>query len=167
MTLRVMDLDTNRWVESHGGSRRNFFITSAGETRDMSRDLSESLARLSHEDRSLEIQSFIRSQVAKVLRVPVSELEHMRDFSELGVDSLLAVEIRNALEKSMTLTLPVSIIWNHPSFESLGEFLLAKIFPENGDESADDERMRILDDIEDLTEEEARSILEGDSHARF
>ncbi|HEV3076161.1 MAG TPA: acyl carrier protein, partial [Thermoanaerobaculia bacterium] len=55
-------------------------------------------------------------------------LDPAQPFHELGLDSLLAVELRNALGSALGATLPVTLVFDHPSVQRLAEFLAGEIF---------------------------------------
>ncbi|GGS30995.1 type I polyketide synthase [Actinokineospora fastidiosa] len=46
-----------------------------------------------------------------------------RSFAEMGLDSLMAVEIRNRLAAETGLTMPVTLVYDHPTPAKLAEFL--------------------------------------------
>lgn len=48
-------------------------------------------------------------------------------FAELGIDSLVAVELRNSLEKSFEVALPSSLIFDYPSISVLSAHLLNQL----------------------------------------
>jgi acyl carrier protein len=50
-----------------------------------------------------------------------------RGFIELGVDSLMAVTLRDRLQASLGVELPVTFIFDHPTIEALAEHLLANV----------------------------------------
>ncbi|HWS53533.1 MAG TPA: condensation domain-containing protein, partial [Pyrinomonadaceae bacterium] len=56
------------------------------------------------------VESFVVSQLAARLRVPPSSIDVNRPLTEYGLDSLNAVELAHALEKSLGLTLPAASI---------------------------------------------------------
>jgi acyl transferase domain-containing protein len=68
--------------------------------------------------------AFIRDQVAKVLGLESGEgLDVRAPFAGLGLDSLMAVELRNALSSAVGRTLPASLTFDHPTIEALGAFV--------------------------------------------
>ena len=66
----------------------------------------------------------ICKQLAKMLNTNEAELDAHRPLSEFGLGSLMAVELRNWLEASLELTLPVTIFWSYPTVASLASYLV-------------------------------------------
>jgi hypothetical protein len=77
---------------------------------------------------------------------------------ELGLDSLLSIELRNSLGASLTHTLPATLLFNFPTLEALAGFICRGVFgdlPETEPaRKADFVPANILDDIEALSDEE-------------
>ena len=46
---------------------------------------------------------------------------------EVGLDSLMAVELRNALTRSLGASLPATLLFDHPSLDALATYLLAAL----------------------------------------
>ncbi|WP_443049316.1 type I polyketide synthase [Streptomyces sp. NBC_00316] len=66
----------------------------------------------------------VRARVAAVLRYSsASAVDPDKAFSELGFDSLMAVELRNALSEQTGLRLPASVIFDQPTPAALAEHL--------------------------------------------
>jgi len=78
----------------------------------------ELLQRAPAERRSV-LEQHVRGQIARVLQTPVTRVGLRTPFMQLGVDSLMAMEIRNRLEASLGMTLKVTLIWKHPTVSDL------------------------------------------------
>jgi acyl transferase domain-containing protein len=70
------------------------------------------------------IVDLIREKVAAILEFPdVAEVAADADFTDLGMDSLLAVKLRKVLSDSLSISFPTPEIFNNPSSRRLAQFL--------------------------------------------
>jgi acyl transferase domain-containing protein/acyl carrier protein len=78
--------------------------------------------------RPVIVRNFVRETACGVLGL--TEADGPADsapLSEAGLDSLLAVELRNVLAKSLGMSLSATLLFDYPSIEALGEFLLSEM----------------------------------------
>jgi acyl transferase domain-containing protein len=67
----------------------------------------------------------LQAEAARVLGLGASvRLEAGQGFNELGLDSLLAVELRNRLQRRLGHALPSTLAFDHPTIHSLAAYLL-------------------------------------------
>jgi len=80
----------------------------AGATSAPSDDsLIERLAGLDAEDRLALLKTVVCEEAANILRLPAAGIDQSRPLSEMGMDSLMAVELRLALESRLRIDLPL------------------------------------------------------------
>jgi myxalamid-type polyketide synthase MxaE and MxaD len=72
-------------------------------------------------------ESHLREQVAHVLRLTASRVPLNKPLKNLGLDSLMTLELRNRLELSLGVTLSATLIWNYPTVAALVPFLAEKM----------------------------------------
>ena len=73
----------------------------------------------------------VRELTMKVLGLPrAGALDVSEPLQQLGLDSLMAVELRNRLGKAVGSTLPATVTFDHPSVMALVDYVAAEAFPE-------------------------------------
>ncbi|MEW1642646.1 type I polyketide synthase [Streptomyces sp. NPDC091219] len=84
----------------------------------------ERLAGLSRDERERLLVGVVRDETALVLgHTQGAGLDVAAEFRELGVDSLMAVEVRNRLASVTGLTLPSTVVFDHPTPQALARLL--------------------------------------------
>ena len=74
-------------------------------------------------DRPLLLEQ-IRAQVAKVLGFGSPDLVELQEnFADLGMDSLMAVELKNSLQASLGISIPQTLFFDYPTVEGLTNYL--------------------------------------------
>jgi acyl-CoA synthetase (AMP-forming)/AMP-acid ligase II/acyl carrier protein len=76
------------------------------------------LALPAHERQGL-LETYFRGQVARLLRLDPSAVDPRQPVNTLGLDSLMTVELKNALEVSLGVTLPVARLLQGASIAQL------------------------------------------------
>lgn len=118
------------------------------------------------------LETFLKAQVAKTLRMPMTRIDINAPFKSFGMDSLTALEFRNRIEAATAMTLSATLVFNYPTVRQLQVFLLDKLRDRleapvvevpaataGRDDSPDEELHALLDEVESLSEEDARRLL--------
>jgi polyene macrolide polyketide synthase len=88
------------------------------------------LAGMSPADQHTYVLDLVRGQIAAVLgHAGAVEIAPDRPFTELGFDSLSAVEFRNGLSALTGVRLPATLVFDHPSPNELAEHLRGQLAP--------------------------------------
>lgn len=70
------------------------------------------------------LRDHVRTQVAQVLGFrSAANIEDQAVFSAIGMDSLMNVELRNRLQRTLDLPLPATVAFNYPSVEKITDHL--------------------------------------------
>ena len=80
------------------------------------------------EDRRGLLETHIQEAVRQVLGLPAGyEIRNGEAWTDLGVDSLMMVEIKNRLEASLKMTFPLELLMRDVSVNSVVDFVLGKL----------------------------------------
>ena len=78
-------------------------------------------------DRPGVIEEFISEQLSRVLRIDVDDLDVHQSLGNLGIDSLMAVELRNHVQASLGIVIPVAQLLQDPSISQLAQGILEQL----------------------------------------
>nr|WP_322725733.1 SDR family NAD(P)-dependent oxidoreductase [Streptomyces spongiae] len=91
-------------------------------------DLRSRLAELPPAERGRTLLDLLRTRIAAVLgHADQRTVEADWTFRDLGFDSLTTLELRNAIAAATGLTLPASLVYDHPTPQHLADFLLGEL----------------------------------------
>jgi acyl carrier protein len=117
------------------------------------------------ENRRDVMAAHVQQAVAIALGVdPPSRVGFDRGFFDLGMDSLMAVDLRRRLEASVGRPLPPTLAFDYPSVEVLADWLLELLFPAERVAPSDAGKLRptggtdLLADLESLSDEEVDAL---------
>ena len=124
----VRDLpEVQRMSEADAAGARD----GARVTRD---ELIGQLVSLPRPAQEAKLTALVQAVAAEVLAYPSPDaVEAGRAFSDLGFDSLTAIELRNRLSAAVGLRLPASLLFDYPTPTTLSEHLRAELL---GDDAA-------------------------------
>ena len=106
----------------------------------------------------------VREHAARILALPASKpIDARQPLSELGLDSLMAVELRNVLSTSVGRPLPATLLFDYPTLDAISGFLgrelgLAGVQAEPVP-SASEAPAQVVDRIEDLSDDDVDRLL--------
>jgi polyketide synthase 12/myxalamid-type polyketide synthase MxaB len=111
------------------------------------------------------LAEFVHSCVARGLGLPADQpIDPTRPLSELGLDSLLAVELRNSLSSALQLdrVLPATLLFDYPSVDELTGYLARNVLQldfESSAQSLPEPADVDLQEIAAMSDEQAEALL--------
>jgi hypothetical protein len=99
----------------------------------------ETLREASSAHRHALLLGFVTEHVARVIDAPAGRpIAADQPLNEIGLDSLMAVELRNRLSRGLRLdrSLPATLVFDHPTLEALTNHLAATVAPPRGEAAA-------------------------------
>lgn len=73
------------------------------------------------------LQAYLRAAAAKILRVPEERLGLKVSLLRFGLDSLMAVELKNRIENDFAVNIPAARLLQGPSVAELAEWLVTEV----------------------------------------
>ncbi len=113
------------------------------------------------EERQGRVEDFLLQQIGRVLGLSESRLARLdvhQPLNTLGLDSLMAVELKNRVELELGVTMPVATLLQGPSLRAFAAELLAQMPVTTAAEEVE-EVTNLLEQIEDLSDEEVEALL--------
>ena len=111
------------------------FDTDAKSDEGKSDDIHRLLDELSPEELSAAVKDLLRAEVAEILRMAPDKIDPDRSVYELGLDSLMGVELVLAIESRFGIQLSVMALSESPTISKLADKLISQLKPTaSGDE---------------------------------
>jgi polyketide synthase 12/myxalamid-type polyketide synthase MxaB len=126
-------------------------------------DLRDRLNELPSGRRRAFLRTEIRQQAAVVLGLaPDYPIDADQPLNEIGLDSLMAVELRNALGAMIEQSLPATLLYERPTIVALTDFLAGEVLPAE-EPVATGQPVKPIDisndDLDELSEDEMAELL--------
>lgn len=108
------------WLAAHPRLARAPAASAAPTTHDAARELGEA----AHGDRFDVARRHLARIVRQIMAIdPARPLAHEKSFHELGFDSLMAIELKGALQDSFQTRVPSTVMFDYPDIDSLAQWL--------------------------------------------
>ncbi|MFI6774047.1 SDR family NAD(P)-dependent oxidoreductase [Nocardia sp. NPDC050412] len=139
----VFIYDPEHWFHASPGAAESPFFAdmperAAGESDVSSNDGINSRLRTAAPDERIRLAlSYLGVCMQTILGLGSVSVDSKTVLSDLGFDSLTALQLRNRLEADLQVKIPATIVWTHPSAGELVDYLLERLDLEAG---TDDEQ---------------------------
>ena len=169
-SVAVLAIEWDRFV---GGQIPSLLAELATATMEQEHTLQRRLLETPVAERKALLLAALTDLVAEVLRLDRSEIAPRQRLFDLGIDSLIAVELKNRLQSSLGTTLSTTLLFDYPTLDALADYLQERLVATVSDVTrmaSSSSPSALPDDLAALSEEEAETLLlaqleqlEGDS----
>jgi acyl transferase domain-containing protein/acyl carrier protein len=110
----------------------------------------------------------IQSEAAKVMKLERSQLpDPQKGFFDMGMDSLMVIELKNCLDASLGCSLPPTVVFESPTIKDLAEYLAINVLgwntsaTDNGKlPKSEQELSKALSEVKQLAEDEVEASID-------
>jgi len=138
------------WLDMEWGAMSRFLPSSAGPRFSMLRhlrgassgvgegstDLRRELELLEPAELLETLKGLLKEEIGAILRVAPDKLDENRSLLEVGMDSLMGVELMSSLETNLGISIPIMALSEGPTISRLAERLSHTVRPPTGAEEA-------------------------------
>ena len=78
----------------------------------------------------------LKAEIGEILRMPTEKIDDSRSLFDMGLDSLMGVELALAIESRFGIRLPVMVLSESPTIAKLADKIIAQMKIAEGDEDA-------------------------------
>ena len=165
--VSVLRMDWPRYVGQSAGAGPRAFLTDVLGTegrrqiQETSASVSTGDLRRQFEDASAPrrrsvIVKFVNDCALRILGMATGKaIDPSIPLGELGLDSLLAVELRNTLSSAVGQPLPATLLFDYPTIDSICDYFVSNVLRIAGDDEL------VSDEIETLVEFDLVGSVEG------
>lgn len=130
-------VDLPHWLESYPATGRTAFFaelaapaTGADSANGRTALLEALRGAADAQQRQHILQAQVVEHIAAVLRLPADRFDTTTSLVTLGLDSLMAIALRNRLQRELALDIPTTVMWTHPTAEALTRYLMTRLHPQ-------------------------------------
>ena len=128
------------------------------------------IQRATGSERLSLLEQYLSEQVAAVLRVPAERLDIEQPLTTLGLDSLMAIELKNRIEQALGVRVPIVTFLQGPSIAQFASQLLEQLptvievaveAPSQSEEALNqDQAQQLLDQLDELSDHDVDALLQ-------
>ncbi len=125
----LMDINFDKWATNNSGVRGNAFYSSVLSSDHVAEETGEveNQQFTSKSGAIRHYKSVVKNLISGITKIPAAKIKEDATFKSLGIDSLMAVQLKNKLQTESGIDLTVSSIWTYPTIEKYAEYLVEEL----------------------------------------
>jgi acyl carrier protein len=140
--VAVLPVDWRAWQRQYPSAASAALLAELIDATDDSAMAAPSLSRdlvlaAADDGRHRLVQEYLHQQTARALRLAPAELDDEQSIAELGLDSLMSVELKNGIERDLAVVIPMVTLLEGPSIVELTSQVLRKLMATSNDSPCD------------------------------
>ena len=138
----------------------NWIAANQGGDEDLGEDIRELLEGLSPEDAMVKVADLLSREVSQILHIPADKLDQQVSVFDLGMDSLMGVELAMAVEKCFNVNMSAMALSEGPSIMRLSERIIQKLMGPEVEAPVSDDSVKRLAAVhnEDISESDLEEL---------
>lgn len=113
--------------------------------KDQGQDLKSLLASLSDDEALQSVMQLLAQEVAQILRLPAEKIDMEKSVFDIGMDSLMGMELVTAIENRFALRLPLMALAEGASIKRIAERMIEQV--RGGDSDDEDQYQQMVKSI--------------------
>lgn len=127
--IMALQIDFEKWATFNTSIKSTNFYKNVVQQQtensitknEMQNEFSNLTAHVNH------IKQRIKNYISAVTKISINKIKEDDTFKSIGVDSLLALQIKNKLQEEFLLQLNVAVIWSYPTTNKLADFIAKEL----------------------------------------
>jgi len=123
-------------------------------------DLRRSLAALPHSELLPALTDLVRRAIAQILRIAPERIEPAASLFDIGMDSLMAVELASSIESRLAIQISALALTDAPTVERIAARLAQQLRPADRDSAGEAQESDLAEEVRLLTAQHASEMSE-------
>jgi acyl carrier protein len=133
-----LKIDFEKWSETNEFVKNNYFFSKVLQVKETANNHKDIFNQSSLHSATHLIKQVIKQNISIITKIPVPKIKEDDTFKSIGIDSLMALQLKNKLQTIYSLSLNVSSVWAHPTVEKYAIFIAEELkLPEKYQAAAD------------------------------
>ena len=75
-----------------------------------------------------DFKNIIKGHISAITKIPITKIKEDATFKSMGIDSLMAVQLKNKFQTEFGINIAVSSIWTYSTVEKYAHFIADELY---------------------------------------